>query len=304
MNSRECFVPRPGYVYGFADYSGLELCTLAQVCLDIFGYSKMAEAINSGKDLHLLLGASLLERSSGQTVSYDEAKRRLKAGDAEIKHYRQQAKPANFGFPGGMGAESFVEYSANYGIILTLEQSKSLRDAWFQMWPEMRDYFPWITQLTEGDAPVQQIRSGRLRGGASFCAAANGMFQGLAADGAKEALWLVSKECYLDKSSPLYGCRPVLFIHDEIGIEIPFDETHPEKASAAAERLSAVMVAAMKRWVPDVLIKAEPVIVRRWFKGAEIVRRADGMILPSKPVVIEKDGKKRTEWVADMSTAA
>jgi hypothetical protein len=284
----------------------------------------MAEALKRGEDLHLSFAADMLG------ISYAEAQQRLKAGDAEVKHYRQQAKPADFGYPGGMSAASFQEYAEGYGIILTEAQAKDLKDAWFKKWPEMRDYFDWIRQLTEGDRPppVVQIRSGRLRGDASYCATANGFFQALAADGAKEALWRVSKECYLEEDpsylptgpndpyvlpggigrkvpTPLYGCRPVLFIHDEIGAEIPYDRNvggSPEGASAAAKRLSLVMVTSMKKWVPDVPIKADPVLVRRWYKGAEPVYvngHENRILVPSKPVKGEKDGKKFTHWVAD-----
>jgi DNA polymerase I-like protein with 3'-5' exonuclease and polymerase domains len=311
---RECFIPRSGNVYVFADYATLELCTLAQVCLDTFGRSEMAEALCAGQDLHLALAADMWG------ISYAEAKARAKAGDNEIKHYRQLAKICNFGLPGGLGAATFVEYADGYGVTVTVQQAQELKDAWLRKWGVMRDYFMWITNLTELGAPIEQIRSGRLRGGASFCAAANGMFQGLAADGAKRALWLVSRECYLSDPwdrvpdpisgachpgrTPLFGCRPVLFIHDEIGMECPFIEAHPEGASASAERLSDVMVAAMKHFVPDVPIKAEPVIVRRWYKGAEIVRRPDGVILPCKPVTGETNGKRFTQWVADMPAAA
>jgi DNA polymerase-1 len=307
---REAFVPRKGWVYIFADYSGLELCTLSQVCLDQFGYSEMADALLLGQDLHLALAADMLG------ITYEEAKKRSKDGDAEIKHYRQQAKPANFGFPGGMGADSFREYAEQYGINLTVEQAKELKDAWLRKWGVMREYFQWITELMDSGGPVEQARSGRLRGGASFCAAANGMFQGLAADGAKRALWFVARECYLEDPwsdvpdpttgtchpgrTALFGCRPVLFIHDEIGAECPFDDAHPEKASAAADRLSEVMVAAMKYFVPDVPIKADPTIVRRWYKGAEPVRQ-NGVLLPCRPVEeIGPDGKKKTHWIADL----
>jgi len=315
---RECFIARPGWVFGFADYSGLELCTLAQVCLDVLGRSDMAEALRRGEDLHLALGADMLG------ISYEEAKKRRKAGDQEIEHYRQQAKPANFGFPGGMGPEAFREYSEVYRITLTSSQAQALKDAWFRKWTEMRAYFQWITWLTEQvdpstgkPKPIAQIRSGRLRGGATYCATANGEFQGLASDGAKEATWLVSRECYLERPwekvpdpvsgkthaerTPLFGCRPSLFIHDEIGMEIPYPVGGEVAASKAVERLSAVMVAAMKHWVPDVPIEAEPVLMRRWYKGAKVVRREDGVILPSKPLIeIGADGKKKTKWIADL----
>ena len=108
----------------------------------------------------------------------------------------------------------------------------------------------------------------------------------------------------LPKPMMTIGCRPVLFIHDEIGMEVPFDEKNPKGASDAAHRLSAVMVAAMKFYVRDVPVKAEPVLVRRWYKGAKAVYGTgpmEGILLPCKPVTeTGADGKKKTHWVADM----
>jgi DNA polymerase-1 len=295
---RECFIPRPSWVFAFADYDTLELRALAQVCLDVLGKSQMAEALRRGEDLHLSLAAEMLG------ISLEEAQRRFNAGDAEVKEYRQQSKPANFGFPGGMAAESFKEYAEGYGIFLTSDQCEAIKDSWSKKWTEMDDYFAWIKALSERDEPIQQARSGRLRGGASFCAIANGFFQGLAADGAKEALWAVAKECYLPSvpgqtPSPLFGCRPVLFLHDEIGIEIPYQAFGPERSSAAADRLSTVMVESMKKWIPDIPIGCKPYMVRRWFKGAEAVRQ-NGVLVPCRPVTSEKDGKKKTVWAADL----
>ncbi len=236
-------------------------------------------------------------------ITLEEATTRFNAGDAEIKEYRQQSKPANFGFPGGMAAESFKEYAEGYGIFLTSAQAESIHATWFRKWPEMRAYFDAISNLTAFDNPITQLRSGRVRGGASFCAVANGFFQGLAADGAKDALWAVAVECYVDKSSPLFGTRPVFFIHDEIGIEIPYRWWGAERSAAAAERLSVVMIEAMKKWIPDIPISAKPIMVRRWFKGAEQVK-AGGVLVPCKPVTVEKDGKKKTTWAPDLEERA
>ncbi len=279
---RECFVPRSGWVLGFVDYDTLELRALAQCCLEMVGYSKMAEALRRGEDLHLSLAAEMLG------ISVQEATERMRSGDPVVKEYRQQAKPANFGFPGGMQSESFREYAEGYGIKLTSSQALNLHETWFRKWPEMTDYFGHVKALPD---PLRQLRSGRVRGGASFTAAANGFFQGRAADGAKEALWRVALECYLDQSSDLYGSRPVLFLHDEIGIEAPDDA----RAAPACERLAVVMREAMEAWIPDVPITCKPVMCRRWFKGAEPVY-LDGRLVPSKPEKI--DGK--TKWVADL----
>ncbi len=284
---RECFIPRRGHAFAFTDYDTLELRALAQVCLDLFGKSQMAEALRRGEDLHLSLAAEMLGIDAG------EAKRRFDAGDPEIKEARQQAKVANFGFPGGMGAAGFRTYAEGFGLIISEERATELRNLWFRRWPEMKDYFDFIGRLTERSDQLTQLRSNRVRGGATFCAAANSFFQGLAADGAKEALWRVAYECYVDETSPLFGCRPSLFLHDEIGMEVPLGD--PVRASAAADRLAEVMIEAMRKWIPDVPITAKPVMVRRWFKGAEAAR-VNGVLVPSKPV---KEGRA-TKWVPDI----
>lgn len=105
---RTSFWARPGFYYGSCDYSGVELCTLAQCCLWFVGFSRMAQIINESGDpgaLHASFGAQLAG------VDVDEFKRRLKAGDKESKDYRQGSKKANFGFGGRMGAATFVRQS-------------------------------------------------------------------------------------------------------------------------------------------------------------------------------------------------
>jgi DNA polymerase-1 len=49
---RECFVRGPGFVYCSVDYGGLELRTMSQRAIWVVGYSKMAEALNTGMDCH------------------------------------------------------------------------------------------------------------------------------------------------------------------------------------------------------------------------------------------------------------
>lgn len=293
---RECFIPRRGWVYVFCDYDTLELRALAQVCLDVLGESSMAEALRRGEDLHLALAAEMLG------ISIEQAKERLAAGDEKVKEYRQQAKPANFGFPGGMAAKSFKEYAEGYKIFLTTRQCEDLYDSWNRKWSEMVKYFEFISNLVDRYDQIKQVRSGRVRGGATFTMAANGFFQGLASDGAKEALWNVARECYLadphgEGPTALYGCRPVLFLHDEIGIEAPYND--PVKTSQAADRLAAVMISSMEKWITDVPITAKPIMCRRWYKGAEPVR-VNGRLVPSRPV---KEGEK-TKWVADVEEVA
>jgi DNA polymerase I-like protein with 3'-5' exonuclease and polymerase domains len=282
---RECFVPRKGRIFASADYSTLELCTLAQVCLDLFGHSAMAEALHAGRDLHLQMAASILG------VDYDEVLARHKAKDPQVKEMRQLAKAANFGYPGGLGAASFQTYAAaTYNVTVSEDESRQLKAQWLEAWPEMRAFFDHVGgQLQMRDAfDLVQPRSGRIRGQVGYCDGCNSHFQGLAADGAKAAMFLLQQECYTGKSelwkgegaSPLYGCRMVAFIHDEFVLEVP--EALP-LAQAAVARLVEVMVEGMALYVPDVPIKAEPTLMRRWYKEAEPVWDADGKLLVWEP---------------------
>lgn len=275
---RECVVARNGHVFVGADYSQLELCTLAQVLLDFFGRSEMARAIQAGRDLHLELACStplLLGH-----LSYEEAKALRASEDSFVDEKRNFSKVANFGFPGGLGAESFISYARGYGIHTTSEEAKRLKYAYLDRWPEMRSYFAHIAELAEAGLPVAQVRSGRLRGKPDFCATANTFFQGLAADGCKDMLWQLAWKCYQDTASPLYGSRPVLFLHDE-----PIIETPEEKAHDAAMTLQKIMISSMQRWTPDIPTKCEVRVMRRWYKKAAAIYDEQGRLIPWEPKV-------------------
>lgn len=123
---RSCFVPSEGHVFIDADYSTIELATLAQACIGQFGLSSaMADAINAGKDLHTLVAARVTNK-----------------GEAEVtKDERKKAKPINFGKPGGMGDAAMRKYAlASYGVQLTEEEVYTLSEAWFELFPEMQEF--------------------------------------------------------------------------------------------------------------------------------------------------------------------
>lgn len=284
--ARECVKAREGMVLVSVDYEIAELRALSQICYVWFGRSAMREAFIAGRDPHLQLGASLLG------ITYEEAIARKKAGDEEVdgpNGARQFAKIPNFGMAGGMGAAAFVQYARGYGYRLSeyertmhngreVPSTRELKEAWLREWPEMRAYFNVISELTSETGPraITQIGSGRVRGNVRFTEAANGYFQGYVADMAKDALYRVTRACYIyDASYPaLYGCRPMLFVHDEIVLEAP-----EEQAADAAEQCRALMMAVQEMWMPDIPAAAEAKISRRWSKKAKPVR-VNGRLIP------------------------
>ena len=272
---RECFIPRKGYLFATCDYSTLELCTLAQVNSWLFQDSSMAQKLRDGADLHLHFASILLD------IPYEDAAERLRSGDREMKKTRQMAKVANFGYPGGMGAEAFRSYAKGYGLEISEQDAKALRDNWFQAWPEMSRYFQFVNAQMQGHGftgKIVQFLTDRVRGDVSFTQACNSYFQGLAADGAKQALFEVSRRCYTDPKSPLYGSKPVMFIHDEIIIETP-----KAKAPEAADELAKVMREVMQGFTPDVPIKTDVALMDRWYKDAEELRSESGKLTVWRP---------------------
>ena len=269
---RECFVPREGKVFSAIDYSSLELCTLAQVNLNLFSYSKMAEALREGRDLHLAFAAQLLN------ISYEEASDRKASGDPNIKEARQHAKAGNFGFPGGLGIAAFVDYANSMGIPMTFNRADDLKQQWMETWPEMQNYFDMIAHASDtsdtGRFTVKHLTSLRLRGGCSYTSGANTFFQGLAADGAKSAMWRLTKAMYAEPDSPLYGVRCWAFIHDEFIFEGPEQNCH-----LWAKAASDIMVGEMQKYTPDIPIKADPALMRRWYKDAEPIYDQEGKLL-------------------------
>lgn len=280
---RECCVPAPlvwlpngkpsPTVFATCDYDSHELRCWAQICLDLLGDSTLARKYQNDPkfDPHLDFAAKMLG------ISYEEADKRYRAGDPVVTEYRQQTKPANFGFPVGMGYRKFRKYARGYGLVLDEDQARELRANWYIQWPEAEPYFAEINRIVgnAGVGTVIQLRSGRVRGMCRYTVAANTFFQGLASDGAKAALRVVTYECYNDKTSPLYGCRPVILMHDEIMLIAP--EAY---AAEAAARLEVVMIEAQSRYTPDVPVGATSTIMRRWRKGAKPTYNAAGRLIP------------------------
>jgi DNA polymerase-1 len=268
---RECFKARAGFVFISCDFDSQELRTLAQVLKSIFGRSALADKYSADPDYdpHTDFAAGMLR------IKYAEGIAKKKARDAEFKEWRQRAKAANFGFPGGLGVSTFIAYARGYGLELDRPAAEELKQQYLSHVPEMGDYFGMIQNMTEGGrADIKLLFSQRRRGQCKFTQVANSYFQGLASDASKNALWEVTKHCYGApgyESSALRGSFPVMFAHDEIMIEAPESRAHE-----CAVLLDNVMCRAMEELTPDVPARASPALMRHWTKEAEAVFDRDG----------------------------
>jgi len=153
------------------------------------------------------------------------------------------------------------------------------RRDWGSQWPESEPYFAHVSEAVER-GHVVQLGSGRERGGIDFCSAANGYFQELLAHVAKRALYRVSRACYAEPGSVLYGSRVNGFFHDELITE------HPEEtAGPRADEVDRILVETMREICPDLApaARAPGALMRRWDKRAEPARDASGALVPWVP---------------------
>lgn len=284
---RECYRARPGCLILSVDWRAAELHTLAQTCLDLGFDSQLARVLNSGRDVHLWFGAVI------RGWSYEWAEQAL-AGEhgpeakSEAKSARQAAKAANFGFPGGLGIEKFRLFAAKtYRVILTEQEARDLKDRWLEAFPEMIQYFAYISDLVNSGAPLIHPGSERYRGKIRYTSAANSFFQGRCADMAKDTGWRLALEIWR------HGLKARLwaFAHDEFLLEVPHACAHE-----VAEVVVRIMQDAGRDWCPGAPVMAEPALQYSWRKGAEPAYRA-GRLIPHedrdiKPAEIETAKKE------------
>lgn len=270
---RNCFEPRPGFYYLSTDLSTAELRAWAQVCLDLVGFSKMAEDISANRDPHLALGADILG------ISYEKAIECK--NDKDVIKTRSFAKIANFGFLGALSPESLTSWAKNQGVVLSLEDAKNLHRKWHERYSEAKGYFAFHKSLCGGYGSTvryQHHLTRFVRGDMGYTEACNNQFQNLVACATKRSLYQISKEAYIHSKSPLFGTRPVFYIHDELISEVP-----KEKAHEASYQQAEIMIAGMKHYIKDVPIESDLSLMDRWYKGSK-KKLENGKLIPWEPL--------------------
>lgn len=321
---RSLFIPRVESSFVIIDYSALELRTLAAVCENQIGYSKLSEIFRQDIDPHCYTASLILN------IPLAEFTENL-SKNPKYKKARQQAKAINFGIPGGLSAPSLTTYAkTQYGVDMSLQEARNFRHQFlYKIYPEIGEYMAFDLHLIlahnlradpsevykeiggrDGTYRAQQIvkgrknrrtgedftkkhknrvwqvlsklnnnkklgkiieersigyeseqslfmgpsvtLTGRIRGNTIFTARKNTPFQGLAADGAKLALWSLIRS----------GYHVVAFVHDEFVIEIPkcCDQ------QAAAKDIDRICCQSMEQVTGSVPIKCEWKITDRWCK--------------------------------------
>lgn len=287
-NFRECFVPRKGMTFGVIDYASIELSCVAQALTDLGIPSQILKLINSGDkpiDMHAYVGCALYCNDNGRPFDFEMFCALKKTDPKTYKRYRTAGKPIGLGYFGGLGHKTMRMVSRSQGAPLTEDEAIEGRKIHANIFPEIIDYLGWrkcrdgMSHPKKGQGGWvrdQQIDpdskygyayqvNGRYRAGCTYCSCANGRaMQSLAADGAKEAIFLTTRACYDPEfmGGQFNDCYPVWFIHDEIGFEIP----KGSMAKLKMRGLERLMIQGMQVVLPKVRVAVEGCLMDFWSK--------------------------------------
>jgi hypothetical protein len=267
---RECFVPRPGYVYLAGDFKGAELHSLAQATYELLGWTVLGDVLNAGQDLHLYVGAKLLGMTYEQAYEIRHMPRVIKE--------RDNGKRANFGFAGAMAHKGFIRSQLKDGKVWSEMEAKELRRLWFEALPCQRAYQRECRSRLDshGRAVMKAFFSGRYRAVKGLPTICNGYFQSLTADGAKLAIAEVVRRCYVVPTSALYRAKPVNFVHDELILEVREDD----KLQEAVREFKKVLADEFNRTVPRYPTEVDACLMRHWSKRAKAEYNKKGEMIP------------------------
>lgn len=184
-----------------------------------------------------------------------------------LDELRDQAKRLNFGLGGLMQPAKFVETQRKAGdYSWTIASATEAWTIWRKRWHEVADFEIWCNEIVKRGGDHGGIylhpHCWRVRGGLSLTQAANTTFQTPVAEMFKAAVFQAWEETF-DPKSPLYGCKLVLVVHDEIVCVGP-----KARAPAALARLQAIMKHHGIVYLPGLPVGTSGAILERFAKAA------------------------------------
>jgi hypothetical protein len=266
---RECIRPRPGFSFYNVDAKGLELRAFADLCASK-GWTRTAETIKRGGTDAVLsgIGAELAHQSLA------EFQRREAAKDPLAVAQRTRGKNALYGFMGGMGPDTYVDFIAKMSkgkIKIDGAEARLLRETVFRAVPDLKEYLSWVGDSGNHDGTFDvDLEYGITRAGVWYSAKANNGFQARAAAAMSEVVIDLVEACYLGHLAP---ARPCLFVHDELLIEVPTGAGHEFEVEFL--KLADVATARICKHVP---LTWEGELTDRYSKSAKRVVDGKGRL--------------------------
>lgn len=263
---RRMVLARPGYKLVLADESQIEL----RIGAWIAGERSMTAALQSGADLHMLTAGWYKAVAAGWTIEQYRANP-TPWMESVTKDERTGAKIPNFAYLyGGQEGVAIDTARQDYGIDLTLDDARRMRDGYFALYPD-------LTRWHENDGPRDVHRGycesplGRRRYTSSLLnedfkgmvrKMVNTPVQATASDLTLAAMVLVDREL-TERELPAFM---VGFVHDSIMVEARED---------VVDEVAEIIRTAMENPMLDVLglnlpvpLKADVEIGDNWLDAA------------------------------------
>jgi DNA polymerase-1 len=217
---RRAFIPAPGCELLVADYNQIELRCIAHLAED----PGLVEAFESGQDIH--------EATASRVFGVEPA--------AVTIDQRSKAKMVSYGLAYGMEA-----FGLGQRLSIPTSEAQKILDAYFEAFPNVRAYMDrtvrearmkgYTETLFGRRRLIPELQSDNVRiRMAGERQAMNAGIQGLAADIFKVAL------VKLDRALEDEGLasRLILQVHDEVILDVPFDE-HDRAAELTVQAMSS-----------------------------------------------------------------
>jgi hypothetical protein len=214
------------------------------------------------------------------------------------KTERQIAKSANFGLQYGASVEGFQRYANSYGIALTMEEARRIREAWFSGY---RDIAAHHSRVRSQKPSTVTTIAGRVLHTKTVQNALNLPIQGSGADLLNRATAIIQEKL------KGFDAAIVAFVHDELVIEV-----RAEQAEQVAEVVQTGMREAGREFYPDDadLIRCEVQIGQSWGKGEVYTPEAEvdmdavnglAETLESTPAAVDENGRLTRAFFDDLT---
>ncbi|MFN3814279.1 MAG: bifunctional 3'-5' exonuclease/DNA polymerase [Aquificaceae bacterium] len=235
-NLRSIFSAREGKVLVISDFSQIELRLACEYVKD----SRMIRAFKEGRDMHRYTASVLLNKPE----------------EAITKEERQLAKAVNFGLIYGISARGLSEYARSYGIELSLEEAKDIRDKFFHYFTSFKGWHERVKrELREFKESRGHTLLGRRYVANTFPDAVNYPIQGSGADLLKLSVLMFDAELRREGMD----ARLINLVHDEIVLECEEEDAHRVR-----DVLERAMKLAGRLILKEVPVEVESTISKRW----------------------------------------
>jgi DNA polymerase-1 len=202
---REAFIAEPGYSLVVADYATMEMRVLASYLITAADDNSLADAINSGVDLHTYTAQKMTELS-GSDIS------------------RTVAKMINFGIAYGITPFGLAGRLRAQGVEISEAEADNYIKIYMKSYPGVPKLFRRVARQCNDYGYVRNLYKRRRRVWA-FSArelrqAVNFLIQGSSADIVKDSMHGIDKELRIHAPDS----RMIAQIHDELIIEAPDEQ--------------------------------------------------------------------------------